>query len=124
MGNRNVWSIAQQSPRSAVDGGLRLDAVIFFREALQKFRDLGDAKSRSVAHEISMLGRSGSDTNDPSKTYPLSSLPGTFSALRLVSFMYTGLQLIDSSLDAGIDLSREFSMAKELLVNSGGPAGT
>jgi hypothetical protein len=124
MGNRNVSSIAQQSLRSAVDGGLRLDAVIFCLDALQKFRDLGDARTRSIVYEISMLGRSGLDINDPSKTYPLSSLPGTFSALRLVSFIYTGLQLIDPSLDAGIDLSREFSMAKELLANPEGPAGS
>jgi len=38
--------------------------------------------------------------------------------------MYTGLQLIDTSLDAGIDLSREFSMAKELLTKPKGPAGS
>ena len=80
MGNRNVSSIAQQSLRSAVDGGLRLDAVIFCLDALQKFRDLGDARTRSIVYEIFMLGRSGLDINDPSKTYPLSSLPGTFSA--------------------------------------------
>lgn len=55
---------------------------------------------------------------------PPQCLPGSFSALQLVSFMYTGLLLIDPSLDAGIDLSREFSMAKELLANPDGPKGS
>jgi hypothetical protein len=57
------------------------------------------------------------DINESSKKYSLRSLPGSFSALQLVSLMYTGLQLIGPSLDAGIDLSRGFSMAKELLAN-------
>jgi hypothetical protein len=41
------------------------------------------------------------DNNDPSKTYSLRSLPGTFSVLWLVSLKDTGLQLIDFCLDAG-----------------------
>lgn len=113
-------SIAQQSLRSAVDGGVRLDAVMYCLDGLKRFRDLGDARTRSIVYEISMLGRGGLDINESSKKYSLRSLPGTFSALQLVSFMYTGLQLMDPSLDAGIDLSREFSMAQELLVSPGG----
>ena len=117
-------SIAQQSLRSAVDGGVRLDAVMHCLDGFKRFRDLGDARTRSIVYEISMLGRGGLDINESSKKYSLRSLPGTFSALQLVSFMYTGLQLMDPSLDAGIDLSREFSMAQELLVNPGGSTGS
>ena len=117
-------SIAQQALRSAVDGGIRLDAVMYCLDGLKKYREVGDAKTRTIVFEISMLGRGGLNINDSSKTYSLRSLPGTFSALQLVSLMYTGLQLIDPSIDAGIDLSREFAMAKELLANPEGPAGT
>jgi len=116
--------IAQQSLRSAVEGGIRMDAVMYCFDALKKFHDLGDPKTRSIVYEISMLGRAGLNINDSSKKYSLRSLPGSFSALQLVSLMYTGLQLIDPSLDAGIDLSREFSMAKELLVNPEGRTGS
>ena len=100
-----------------------MDAVMYCLEGLKKFHDLGDTKTRSIVYEISMLGRGGLDINESSNKYSLRSLPGSFSALQLVSLMYTGLQLIDPSLDTGIDLSREFSMAKELLVDPGGPAG-
>ena len=73
--------------RSAVSGGLRPDAVMYCLDGLQKFRDLGDTKTRAIVYEISMLGRSGLDINDPSKKYSLRSLPGTFSGLQLVALM-------------------------------------
>jgi tetratricopeptide (TPR) repeat protein len=117
-------SIAHQSMRSAVDGGLRPDAVMYCLDGLQKFRDLGDAKTRAIVFEISMLGRSGLDINDASKKYSLRSLLGTFSGLYLVALMYSGMQLIDQSIDAGIDLSREFAEAKKLLLlNPSSPPG-
>ena len=83
---------------------------------MQKFRDLGDTKTRAIVFEISMLGRSGLDINDSSKKYSLRSLPGTFSGLHLVALMYSGMQLIDPSIDAGVDFSREFAEAKKLLL--------
>lgn len=108
-------SIAHRSMRSAAGGGLRPDAVMYCLDGLKKFRDLGNQKTGTIVYEISMLGRSGFDINDSTKKYTLRSLPGTFSGLQLVSLMYTGLQLIDPSLDAGIDLSQEFAAAKRLL---------
>ena len=107
-------SIAHQNMRSAVGGGARPDAVMYCLDGLQKFRDLGDTKTRAVVFEIAMLGRSGLDINDPAKKYSLRSLPGNFSGLHLVSLMYTGLQLIDPTADAGIDLSQEFEAAQAL----------
>ncbi len=117
-------SIAHHSMRSAVGGGLRPDAVMYCLDGLQKFRDLGDTKTRAIVFEISMLGRSGLDINDSSKKYSLRSLPGTFSGLHLVALMYSGMQLIDPSIDAGIDFSREFAEAKRLLLlNPSRPTG-
>ncbi len=108
-------SIAHQSMRSAVGGGARPDAVMYCLDALQKFRDLGKTKTGAIVFEIAMLGRSGLDINDPAKKYTLRSLPGSFSGLQLVSLMYTGMQLVDPSVDAGIDLSKEYAAAKRLL---------
>lgn len=107
-------SIAHQNMRSAAGGGSRPDAVFYCLDGLQKFRDLGDTKTRAVVFEIAMLGRSGLDINDPAKRYSLRSLPGSFSGLHLVSLMYTGMQLIDPTAEAGIDLSQEFAAAKHL----------
>ena len=116
MARTTRTSIAQQSMRSAVGGGARPDAVFYCLDGLQKFRDLGDTKTRAIVFEISMLGRSGLDINDSSKKYSLRSLPGTFSGLQLVALMYSGMQLIDPSIDAGVDFSREFAEAKKLLL--------
>ena len=107
-------SIAHQNMRSAAGGGARPDAVFYCLDGLQKFRDLGDSKTRAIVFEIAMLGRSGLDINDPAKKYSLRSLTGNFSGLHLVSLMYTGMQLIDPSSDAGIDLSHEFDAARGL----------
>lgn len=107
-------SIAHQSMRSSVGGGARPDAVMYCLDALQKFRDLGTTKTGAIVFEIAMLGRSGLDINDPAKRYELRSLPGSFSGLQLVSLMYTGMKLVDPSVDAGIDLSKEFAAAQAL----------
>jgi tetratricopeptide (TPR) repeat protein len=108
-------SIAHESMRSSVGGGARPDAVMYCLDALQKFRDLGKTKTGAIVFEIAMLGRSGLDINDPAKKYSLRSLPGSFSGLHLVSLMYTGMKLVDPSVDAGIDLSKEYAAAKGLL---------
>ena len=111
-------SLAHQTMRSKVGGGLRPDAVHYCLGGLQKFRELGDTKTRAIVFEIAMLGRSGLDINDPGKRYSLRSLPGDYSGLHLVSLMYTGMKLIDPSADAGIDLSQEFAAAKQLFEKS------
>jgi Flp pilus assembly protein TadD len=108
-------SIAHESMRSSVGGGARPDAVMYCLDALQKFRELGETKTGAIVFEIAMLGRSGLDINDPAKKYTLRSLRGTFSGLQLVSLMYTGMKLVDPSVDAGIDLSKEYAAAKGLL---------
>lgn len=113
-------SIAHQNMRSAAGGGARPDAVFYCLDGLQTFRDLGDTKTRSVLFEIAMLGRSGLDINDPAKKYSLRSLSGNFSGLHLVSLMYTGMQLIDPTADAGIDLSNEFAAAEDLFAKPEG----
>jgi hypothetical protein len=110
-------SIAHRNMRSGSGGALRLDAMFYCLDGLQKFRDLGDTQTRAIVFEVAMLGRSGLDINDPAKKYSMRSLPGTFSGLHLVSLMYTGLQLLDPNADAGIDLSQEFAEAKKLFEN-------
>jgi tetratricopeptide (TPR) repeat protein len=114
-------SIAGQTMRSKVGGGLRPDAVLYCLDGLKKFRELGDPKTRAIVFEIAMLGQSGLDINDPAQRYSLRSLSGKFSGLHLVSLMYTGMKRIDPTADAGIDLFQEFAEAKTLFEQSNFP---
>ena len=70
--------------------------------------------------EIAMLGRSGLDINNPDQKYTLSSLPGKFSGMRLLSMMYVGFQIIAPEHNVGIDLSLEYAEAKRLFESEKG----
>ncbi|MEI6077188.1 MAG: tetratricopeptide repeat protein [Verrucomicrobiota bacterium] len=109
--------IAHETMRERVGGGLRPDVVMYCLGALQKFRDLGPAKTQAITFEVAMLGRNGLDINDPAPKYTLNSLPGKFSGMHLVSIMYVGMHTIAPGKDAGIDLSREYAEAKKLFQN-------
>lgn len=104
--------------RIAVGGvkraGLRPDAVMYCLSALELFSSMSSTRVREIAFEIALLGRSGFDVNDPSKTYVLLSLDGDFTGFQLVCYMYVGFKLIDESVDTGVDLSAEYAAARSL----------
>lgn len=104
--------IAQATLRAKLPKGPRPDAVLYCLDALQRFRDLGEAQTKTITFEIAMLGRAGFDINSPEKKYVLKSLPGHFSGLHLVSMMYVGMKSLAPNADAGIDLSKEYAQAK------------
>jgi hypothetical protein len=99
--------------RDAAGGSARPDAVMYCLAAMQKFKSMGAEKSKAITAEIAMLGRSGFDINNPAKKYTLKSLPGEYTGMQLVCHMYVVKQM-DPSLDAGIDLSREYEAAQAL----------
>lgn len=105
--------IAHQHMRSAVGGAPRMDAVMYCLSALKLFAESPD-KLQPVTFEVAMLGRGGLEINSPAQKYTLKTMPGKFSGLQLVSYMYVGLKQIDPSTDPGIDLSKEYEMAKQL----------
>jgi Flp pilus assembly protein TadD len=105
--------LAHMNMRSAVDGGLRMDAVMYCLAALELF-DKSPEKRQAVTFEIAMLGRSGLDINDSAQKYSLKSLPGRFSGFQLVSYMYVGLKQLSPDADPGIDLAREYGQARHL----------
>jgi len=100
--------VAQKNMRSA---GERPDAVMYCLSALKKFKEVGPAQTKSITFEISMLGRSGLDINNPDKKYQLKSLSGEFTGLQLLSYMYVGLKQLEPSLETGIDLEKEYQTA-------------
>jgi tetratricopeptide (TPR) repeat protein len=109
--------IAQKIMRDNAPGELRMDVVMYCLSALEKIQTLGLKRFMTITAEISLLGRSGLDINDPEKRYKLKSIDGEFTGLQLVSYMYVGIKKMDKNLDAGIDFSKEYSMAQGLFDN-------
>ncbi len=107
-------SIAHKNLKSGPAGDIRFDAVMYCLAAVKKFADEGPEVRQSVTFEIALLGRNGLDINDPAQKYTLKSLPGMFSGLQLVSYMYVGMRQLAPDKDPGIDLSKEYESALQL----------
>jgi len=75
---------------------------------------LNTSEVQKISFEIATLGSRGLNVNDPAKKYRLKSLPGEFSGLQLVCYMYVGFKQIAPEQDIGFDLSREYAAAMEL----------
>ena len=82
--------------------------------AIEKFEKMSEEDVKRIGFEIAMKGRGGLDTNDPTPKYQLESLPGDFSGLNLVCYMYVAFQSIAPETDIGFDLSKEYAAAKSL----------
>ena len=78
---------------NGVDGE-RMDAVMYCLAALERFAEMPEADVQQVVSEIALLGQRGLNVNDPEKAYRLRSLPGSFSGLQLVSYLYVGLRQV------------------------------
>jgi tetratricopeptide (TPR) repeat protein len=91
--------------------GLRPDAVMYCLAALERYEDMSTSEVQEIAFEIAILGQSGLDIHNPDTRYQLESLPGEFTGLQLLSYMYVGFQIIDPSVDVGADLSDEYQAA-------------
>lgn len=98
--------------------GFRMDAVFYLINALKLFEQKTESEVRNIAFEIGLKGQRGLDINNPEKKYSLNTLEGEFTGLQLICYMYVGFKKIDPSLDVGVDLSDEYSMALKLS-NSG-----
>lgn len=94
--------------------GIRMDAVMYMLAALNLFTKESEGKVREITFQIAMLGRSGFDINNPDKTYTIHSLPGVFTGLQLVSYMYVGFKQIAPEQNVGVDLSSEYEAAINL----------
>ena len=79
-----VWRLSIEL--EAVDGGLRMDAVMYMQAALDRFAKLDQAKVGQIVMEIALLGRNGLEINKPAVRYTLKNLEGEFSGLALLAF--------------------------------------
>jgi tetratricopeptide (TPR) repeat protein len=94
--------------------GFRSDVLFYCMAAIEKFNAMSRDEVQKIAFEIALKGRGGFDINNPDKKYKLNSMPGEFTGLQLVSYMYVGFQMIAPDQDVGIDLSAEYKQAKAL----------
>jgi hypothetical protein len=62
--------------------------------------------------ELAQMGSSGLDIHNPERRYTVNSLSGDFSALKIVCFMYVAAQRLIPGQDVGIDLAKEYALAK------------
>ncbi|MBD9362273.1 hypothetical protein [Methylomonas fluvii] len=61
--------------------------------------------------EITALGQSGLDVNNPNKTYQLRAVPCNYTGLQVVFFMYVALTQVAPGQDIGFDLQAEYEEA-------------
>ena len=93
---------------------IRYDAVFYCLAAFEKFEQMNLLQIRGVVSEIAMLGNSGFDVSNSERNYQITSLPGDFTGIQLISYMYVGFQMIDPDIDIGFDLSKEYQIAKKM----------
>ena len=101
--------------KGAFPRGLRRDVIVFCLLALEKFKEIGRERTQTVVFEIASLGSSGLNIQDRTPRCRLLSLPGNFSPLQLVVYMYVGLKKLTPQDDAGIDFSKEYAVALRML---------
>jgi len=109
MAEQALTRIGQTQMRSAVDGGLRMDAVMYMQSALERFAKMDKAKIGQAVMEIALLGRDGLAINKPAVRYTLKNLEGDFSGLELLSYLHVGFRMFDLKGDPGTGLDREYA---------------
>lgn len=91
-----------------------MDAVFYMQGAMDQFAGKSKQEIGQVVMEIGLLGQGGLQINKPEVRYSLTSLPGDFSGLQLVSIMHAGIRLLDPKAETGTGLDREYEMAMAL----------
>lgn len=117
--------IAEATLRSRGVGpdGFRPDVFEYIVRALNMFDEMGPDRRNQVVLEIAKVGAEGLDINSPVRRHAIKGLPGDYTALQLVSFLYTGMQQVAPNVNSGADFSREYQAALAFL-KRGNEAGT
>ena len=79
--------------------------------ALERFEGMNQAQLAPIIMELTTLGQSGLPVNDHEKRFKLRLLPEEFSALQIVCMMHVGMKKIDTEVDSGFDIEREYEAA-------------
>lgn len=112
-------SLRNIAVRIVKEKGFRTDAMFYCLSALEMFEKMKKEDIQKIAFEIGIKGTEGIDINNSSKRYTLKSMQGDFSGLQLISYMYVGFKIIVPEQNIGIDISREYNVAKQMFGNKG-----
>jgi hypothetical protein len=106
--------LAARVLRANADGQPRMDAVTYLSSALEAYRELDPAGQKQLLAEAGAVGQQGLALNNPDPKHHLQHYRGgsTVSGLQAACILYVGVQLLLPGQDAGIDLAREYEMAK------------
>ena len=117
MARQALTQLAQDSFRGNANGNVRMDAVFYMMDALDRFAGMNKTEVSQVTMEIALLGRQGLRINDPDTRYTLRSMAGEFSALNLLCLMHVGVRGFDPSAETGTGLDKEYDVAKAMQGN-------
>lgn len=107
-----LTALARAEMAEQAGGSPNAKAVKHCATAIKMFSALPVEKVKAITAEVSLLGRSGLDVNDPAKQYVLKNLPGSFTGIELVCYLYVALQMLAPGTDVGFDFGREYEIAK------------
>lgn len=110
--------ILRKGLKGKIPRGLNREVVVFCLAALETFRSVERERARAVVFELASIGNRGLDIRDRTSRLRLLSLPGEFTPLQLVVYMYVGLKKTDPKTDPGIDYAREYAFALSTLPRS------
>jgi tetratricopeptide (TPR) repeat protein len=112
---RALTLIAESTLRARGLGpdGFRPDVFEYIVHALRMFEEMGADRRNRVVLEIAKVGAEGLNINSPERRHAVKGLPGNYTALQLVAFLYTGMQQVNPSVSTGVDFSQEYQAALE-----------
>ncbi len=109
--------LAARVLRYNAQGMPRMDAVEYLTSALQAYQELEPEGQRQLLAEVVALSQRGLAINNPNQKHQLRRYRGgsTVSALEAACVYYAGVQLLLPGQDPGIDLGREYAMARGMV---------
>lgn len=90
----------------------RIDAIMFCLETLRFFSDQTKKETQQIVLEIALLGQRGLDINNYETKYRLRTLPGQFSGLQQLAYLYVGFKVLDPNMAPDFDLSKKYEVAR------------
>ena len=113
--------LADRVMRANAQGLPRMDGVTYLSNALEASRKLDHQGQKQLLAEVVAVGQKGLAINDPKQLHQLRLYDGgaTVSALQVACILYVGVQLLLPGQDAGIDLAREYALAKGMVGGGG-----
>ncbi|WP_019025312.1 MULTISPECIES: tetratricopeptide repeat protein [unclassified Thioalkalivibrio] len=108
---RQVNRMMEVHLRSDSGGGLRPDAVMYMRGALERFEGMDRNQILAVMTEIAEKGEQGIEVGNADKRYRLDALPGEFTGLHLLCLLHVSAKMMAPDLDTGSGLDPEYEAA-------------